>query len=149
MIKEQEIKVIEDLTRKAEDTYFGEVFSEDDGFIMTQNIANDFPILQGTRLGNELDEARNVLSALQDREKENCDLHQEIDTIKGQMRETKDQVESLVVTFIKNDRCYQDIIDCGLITREEVIKIKVKYKFDDFDQAERNLMIKMLNGGEK
>ena len=149
MLKEEEIAAIEKLTAKSEDTYFGEVFTAEDGFIMTQNIANDFCILQGTRLGNELDDARSVFSALQDREKENCDLRQEIDTLEGQMRETKDQIESLVVTFIKNDRCYQDIIDSGLITREEVIKIKVKYKFDDFDQEERNLMIKMLNGGVK
>ena len=149
MLKEEEIAVIEKLTAKSEDTYFGEVFTAEDGFIMTQNIKSDFPILLGTGVGNALDEARNLFSALQDREKENCDLRQEIDTLESQIKKTKDQIESLVVTFIKNDRCYQDIIDLGIITREEVIKIKVKYKFDDFDQEERNLMIKMLNGGVK
>ncbi len=151
MLKEEEIAAIEKLTSKKEDTYFGEVFSEDDGFIMTQNIANDFPILLGTRLEKEMSDLREAVGVLRgqiiDLESDRDSERYAKETAEDDLTSNYRKIRNLATEALLNQDTYvlDYLVRFHIISENEVVRLKIENGVV-LSSAEKSEVLKLLGG---
>lgn len=118
--------------------YFADEFEIEDRERMTSNIANDFPIFMGTKLGslqNDLEAAQNEATAqaaqcrsreirIEDLEKENKTLQMRLENILSDLLRGTDPAEIKEYNYSKTEILVATL-DCGLsLTAEQTKYIK-------------------------